>query len=71
MLDRVVRRGRARQAKMIVPQIGVDEKAFRRGHIDAAVVCDAERGTVEYVADDRGQASWAGYYVRPVTQSNI
>ncbi len=62
VLERAVRRGRARKQAVVVPRIGVDEKAFRRGHSYVTVVCDVERGTVEYVADEREKASLAGYY---------
>jgi len=63
VLERAVRRGRARKEKTVVPRIGVDEKAFRRGHSYVTVVCDADQGTVEYVADERDKASLAAYYV--------
>jgi transposase len=62
VLERAVRRGRARKQAVVVPRIGVDEKAFRRGHSYVTVVCDVGRGTVEYVADEREKASLAGYY---------
>jgi transposase len=62
VLERAVARGRARKQATVVKRIGVDEKAFRRGHKYVTVVCDADRGTVEYVADDREKASLEGYY---------
>jgi transposase len=41
-----------------VPElIGVDEKAAAKGHSYLTVVCDLQRGCVEYVAEDRKQAS--------------
>ena len=43
-----------------MPQIGVDEKAFRRRHSYMTVVNDIERGTVEYVTEDRETQSAPG-----------
>lgn len=62
VLERAVTRGQQRKRAKVVKRIGVDEKAFRRGHKYVTVVCDADRGTVEYVADDREKASLDGYY---------
>src|SRR5207244_2756891 len=42
--------------------IGVDEKAFRKGHRYHTVVCDLARSTVEFVAEERKTESLAAYY---------
>jgi transposase len=44
------------------PVAGIDEKSFAKRHRYETVICDAERGTVEYVVDDRRQESLEEYY---------
>jgi len=62
VMQRAVMRGQGRKAKTVVPQIGVDEKAVRKGHNYLTVVCDLQRSTVEFVADGRTKESLASYY---------
>ena len=62
VMQRAVIRGRDRKQPAVVKHIGVDEKAYRKGHSYMTVVCDLERATVEHVADDRKTESLAGYY---------
>lgn len=62
VMQRAVTRGRGRKEQKPVKHVGVDEKAFRKGHRYMTVVCDLERATVEHVADDRTTESLAGYY---------
>jgi transposase len=62
VLDRAVARGRARKVAAPIPYIGVDEKALRKGHRYHTIVCDLERATVEFVAEDRKTESLAAYY---------
>lgn len=62
VMSRAVARGRARKVAQPIPYIGVDEKAFRKGHRYHTIVCDLERATVEYVAEERRTASLAAYY---------
>jgi len=62
VMQRAVMRGQARKQASVVKQIGVDEKAFRKGHSYLTVVCDLERATVEHVSEDRTTASLASYY---------
>jgi transposase len=59
---RAVMRGQQRKQATVVKHVGVDEKAFRKGHSYLTVVCDLERSTVEYVAEDRTTESLAAYY---------
>lgn len=47
---------------MPIPYIGVDEKAFRKGHRYHTIVYDLERSTVECVAEDRKTECLAAYY---------
>lgn len=62
VMQRSVQRGQERKQASVVQHIGVDEKAFRKGHSYMTVVCDLDRATVEYVGDDRKTESLAGYY---------
>ena len=57
-------RGRARKVAQPIPDVGVDEKAFRKGHRYHTIVCDLERATVEFVAEDRRTESLAAYYAQ-------
>jgi transposase len=59
---RAVDRGRARTQAQPIRYIGVDEKAVRKGHRDHTIVCDLERSTVEYVAEDRRLDSLGPYF---------
>ena len=62
VMSRAVARGRARKVAVPIPYIGVDEKAFRKGHRYHTIVCDLEQSTVEFVAEDRKTESLAAYY---------
>lgn len=63
IMNRSVKRGQNRKGLSICKKIGVDEKSFRHGHNSyMTVVCDLQRSTVEYVADDRRTESLQGYY---------
>ena len=64
VMSRAVARGRARKVAQPIPYIGVDEKAFRKGHRYHTIVCDLERSTVEFVAEDRHTDSLAAYYAQ-------
>jgi transposase len=64
VMRRAVERGRARKVAEPIPYIGVDEKAFRKGHRYHTIVCDLERSTVEFVAEERTTASLAAYYAQ-------
>lgn len=59
---RAVVRGLARKTKRVPARIGIDEKARGKGQHYESLVCDLETGTVEYVVDDRTQASLESYY---------
>jgi transposase len=59
---RAVARGLARKPRRIPPYLCVDEKSFAKRHRYETVICDAERGTVEHVVEDRNQRSLEAYY---------
>lgn len=62
VLERAVDRGQERKPHRIPERITVDEKSFSRGHKYESIVCDIDKGTVEFVCDDREQKSLENYY---------
>lgn len=62
VMSRAVKRGHARKERRKISYVGVDEKAFRKGHNYMTVVCDLIRGTVEHVAEDRKKSSLEEYF---------
>ena len=60
--QRAVARGMKRKEAVVTPQIGVDEKAFKKGQSYMTIVNDINRGTVEFITEDREKASLAKYY---------
>jgi len=61
-VERAVCRGKSRKPHAIPIRIGVDEKAFSRGHKYETIVTNIDEGTVEFVCDDREQESLEAYY---------
>jgi transposase len=61
VMDRAVKRGQKRKEATVIEHMGVDEKAFRKGHSYVTVVCDIDKSTVEHVADDRKAESLGAY----------
>lgn len=62
IMCKAVERGRARKERRLPCYLSIDEKAFAKRHRYETLVCDRERGTVEYVTDDRQQESLERYY---------
>lgn len=62
IMERAVKRGLARRHAEAIPQLGVDEKAFRKGHKYLTLVNDLEKNRVLYVAEDREQSSLDGFW---------
>jgi transposase len=67
LMERAVARGMARKQRRVPALMGVDEKAAAKGQRYITLVCDLEAATVEYIADDRKQASLDGYF-EPLTE---
>jgi transposase len=57
IIERAVKRGQKRKEPTVAARIGIDEKAFRKGHNYMTVVCDIDKSTVEHVSDGRTKAS--------------
>jgi transposase len=62
LMERAVARGQQAKKQRVIPYLGVDEKAVARRHQYVTMVCDVDRGTVEYVAENREKASLDAYY---------
>lgn len=62
LMERAVERGQKAKKRRVIPFLGVDEKAVARRHQYVTLVCDLDRGTVEYFAEKREKASLNGYY---------
>ncbi|MPY85897.1 MAG: ISL3 family transposase, partial [Actinophytocola sp.] len=62
LMDRAVARGLAAKPLATPAHVGVDEKAAGKGQDYITVISDLDAGTVEYVADERRQASLDGYF---------
>jgi transposase len=62
IMERAVERGLRRRQAEPVPMLGIDEKAFRKGHKYFTLVNDLERSRVLYVAEDRKQSSLDGFW---------
>lgn len=60
--QRAVDRGFSRKELKVPLRIGVDEKSFTKGHKYETLVYNIDRGTVEYVCDNREQKSLESYY---------
>jgi len=62
IMERAVERGLERRQAEPIAYLGVDEKAFRKGHSYLTVVNDLDRSRVLYVAEGREQASLDGFW---------
>jgi transposase len=62
IMERAVIRGQQRRKAEPLPTLGVDEKAFRRGHHYFTLVNDLTARRVLYVAENRTQSSLDGFW---------
>jgi transposase len=64
LMERAVARGLARKVPAAPVHIGVDEKSAGKGHTYITVVSNLDTATVDYVADERREASLNSYFER-------
>lgn len=62
LMERAVQRGQKAKKRRVIPLLGVAEKAVARRHQYVTLVCDVQRGTVEYLAENREKTSLDAYY---------
>jgi transposase len=62
IMERAVVRGRSAKPEAMPSMIGVDEKAIAKGHRYMTLVCDLEEASVEYIGDERREASLRAYF---------
>jgi transposase len=62
IMQRAVMRGRAAKGQSMPSLLGVDEKAIAKGHSYMTLVCDLQAATVEYIGEERREASLAAYF---------
>jgi transposase len=62
IMERAVARGQQAKKQRVIARLGVDEKAVAKGHRYVTLVCDLDRSTVEFIANDRKKASLDAYY---------
>ena len=51
ILEKAVARGRARKTQEVMPRIGIDEKAFRKGQSYITMIYDIDKSTVQAISD--------------------
>jgi transposase len=61
-MERAVERGLRAKKRRVIAHLGVDEKAVAKRHRYVTLVCDLDRSSVEFIGDDRKQASLDAYY---------
>lgn len=64
IIERAVKRGRARKGELGASRIGVDEKSAAKGHKYLTVVTNLDAGTVEHIEDERKTESLNAFFVR-------
>ena len=62
LMERAVARGKRAKASSVPARIGVDEKAVAKGQKYLTLVCNLDEATVEYIAEDRKEASLNEYF---------
>lgn len=62
VMERAVARGLKAKRRRVIPYLGVDEKSIAKRHRYMTLVCDLNRGTVEFIAFDRKKSSLDAFY---------
>ena len=68
MIERAEARGKARKKPRQIAHIRAGEKAFAKVHKRTMIVCDVEKASADYVADDRKKGRVAGLSGGPSTE---
>lgn len=62
LMERAVARGLKAKRRRVIRHLGVDGKAIANRHRYATLVCDLDRGAIEFVTFDRKKASLDAFY---------
>jgi len=62
MMDRADNRAMLRKEAISSRLLGVEEKAFRKGHRYLTIVHDIDKGTVEFIAENLEKSSLEGFF---------
>ncbi len=62
IMNRAVKRGLVRKEQVPVHYLGIDEKAFKKGHKYMTIVSDAVNGNVQFVGETREAGVLREYY---------
>lgn len=62
LMKRAVTRGLKAKRRRIISYLGIDEKAIAKRHRYVTLVCDLDRGTIEFIAFDRKKSSLDSFY---------
>ena len=61
-MDRADNRGMLRKEAISSRLLGVDEKDFRKGNRYLTIVNDSNKGTMEFIAENREKSSLDGFF---------
>jgi transposase len=67
-LERAMARRLSRREAVEIARIGVDEKAFRKGHRVMTIVSDIDRGTVDFVTEGREKGGLSASFATQALQ---
>lgn len=62
VMERSVMRGQKRKERKLPQRLSIDEKSFAKGHQYESIICNQDKGIVEFVSDHREKESLMQYY---------